>query len=247
MKIVDTHCHVQMEQYDHDRDEVIRRARNAGIGMICVGFDLASSRAAIGAAEKYEGLYAAVGLHPNDNLTEEYDQAEYEELARHPRVVAIGEIGLDYFRVTDPRLKEIQRARFLQQLGMAAKPIIVHCRDAHTDMLSMLAGKELRGVIHSFTGTTAEMRAYCSLGWHIGLNAIATFSADYVDMIRAIPADRLLLETDAPYLAPVPYRGKRNEPSYIEGVGKFLADVRGVLPEDLFRQTTENAKRLFSL
>lgn len=246
-KIIDTHCHVQMSQYDEDREAVIERALGAGIGMICVGVDLPSSQAAIRLAEEYEGLYASVGLHPNDNLDEQYDQSAYEVLARHPRVVAIGEIGLDYYRVTDSILKERQRERFIRQLGMTEKPVIIHCRDAHDDMLPLLAGRTNRGVIHSFTGTAEQARAYCALGWHIGLNGIATFSAEYQEMIRAIPADRLLLETDAPYLAPAPHRGKRNEPLYIEGVGNFIADIRGVPPAELFRMTTENAKRLFDI
>ena len=154
--VIDTHCHPQFPQYDADRDEVIGRAQKRGIGMVCVGTDVATSAQAVALAEHYEGLYASVGLHPNDNLGEVYVATEYEKLVSHPRVVAVGEIGLDYFRTTDDSLKEKQRSRFDSQLGLAErvqKPVIIHCRDAHEDMVSIIHTKEIQGVIHSFNGT----------------------------------------------------------------------------------------------
>lgn len=248
MKIIDTHCHPQFPQYDTDRDEVILRALSSGIGMICVGTDLATSKQAIGLAERYEGLYASVGLHPNDNLDGPYEQDAYLEMARHPKVVAIGEIGLDYFRTTESSRREFQKNRFAQQLEFAqtvGKPAIIHCRDAHEDMIEMLP--DYRGVIHSFTGTAGQARIYGERGYHIGLNGIVTFSDEYEEMIRSIPLDRLLLETDAPYLAPVPYRGKRNEPSFIQAVGNRIATIKEVSADEIFSITTKNAEALFGI
>ncbi len=283
MKIIDTHCHPQMSQYDSDRDEIIRRALDSGIGMICVGVDLATSRQAVDLAERYEGLYASVGLHPNDNLNEAYDQDAYLEIARHPKVVAIGEIGLDYYRTTEPGKREFQKSRFAQQLNLArlvSKPVIIHCRDAHNDMLSMLpttggltskdsaqpekhpgitrSADELtfknsekasryHGVIHSFTGTPEQARAYIEKGYYIGLNGIVTFSKEYEEMVRSIPLDRMLLETDSPYLAPAPYRGKRNQPLYVDIIGNHIAAIIGEDPSRVFSATTRNAELLFSI
>lgn len=243
-RIIDTHCHPQLPQYDADRDQVIRRALDAGVWMICVGIDLATSRQAIALAERYEGLWASVGLHPNDNLNEMYEQAAYENLATHPKVVAIGEVGLDYYRTTEPDKREFQKERFKQQIGLALrldKPLIIHCRDAHDAMLALLP--KHRGVIHSFTGTLAQALLYIERGFHIGLNGIVTFARDYDDVIRHVPPDRILLETDAPYLAPIPYRGKRNEPVYILETAKKLLEIRGIPIE----QMTANARNLFDI
>ncbi len=278
MKIIDTHCHPQFPQFDADRDEVIRRALDSGIGMICVGTDLTTSKQAIELAERYEGLYASVGLHPNDNLEETYEQSSYLELARHPKVVAIGEIGLDYYRTTEPEKKELQKKRFIEQLGLARqlnKPVIIHCRDslcqprrdgsrldrsegkvsAHDDMTKILKKESdtpgvpgtLRGVMHSFNGTSKEAHAYLDEGFYIGLNGLVTFSKQYEYMVRSIPPDHMLLETDAPYLAPAPYRGKRNEPAHVGIVGKAVAAIVGLGSAALFEATTRNAKELFGM
>ncbi len=241
-KIFDSHCHPQFPQYDADRDEVIRRALDRGIGMVCIGTDLETSRQAIELSNVYDGMYASVGLHPNDPGE---DVSLFEQLLDSPKVVAIGEVGLDYYRSKN---SEEQKKRFLAFLKIAQeKPLVIHCRDAHDDMISLLQSHKARGVIHSFNGTEEQARAYLNLGYYIGLNAIATFSKSYEAMIRMIPLDRLLLETDAPYLAPAPYRGKRNEPSYIEHVGNAIAPMVGVSPSSLFERTTENARSLFSL
>lgn len=251
-RIIDSHCHPQFPQYDSDRDQVIRRSIDKGIGIVCVGTDLQKSREAVDLASKYEGLYASVGLHPNDELDVPYDDAAYEELAIKPKVVAVGEIGLDYFRTPEPEQRLKQKARFLAQLDLArrhALPVIVHCRDAHNDMVAMLHeyAKGLRVVIHSFNGTVAQARTYLDEGYSIGLNAIVTFSPQYADMVRYIPIDRLLLETDAPYLAPAPHRGKRNEPLYIEAVGNSIAKIRNITPDELFTATSQNAVDFFAI
>jgi len=247
MKIFDTHCHPQFPQYDSDRDEVIRRALDAGIGMICVGTDLATSREAISLAERYEGLYASVGLHPNE-VTDNFQLTSYEELLKHPKVVAIGEVGLDYYRTTDLKKRKLQRATLEQFITLAArheKPVIIHCRDAHEDMMSILP--DYRGVMHSFTGTAEQARVYIKKGYFIGLNGIITFAKSYEEMVRFLPLDRLLLETDAPYLAPAPYRGKRNEPSYVDIVGRSIAAIKCLEPEALFEASTRNAEALFGI
>ncbi len=261
--LFDTHCHVQDSKYDADREAVIQRALDAGVGMICVGTDLEMSRKAVALAEKYEGIWASVGLHPNDNLDEVYDQSEYEKLAVHPKVVAIGEVGLDYYRTTDEDKKKFQKERFLKQIELAIqvnKPLIIHCRDAHADMTEILATNHLpagqagsslttslRGVIHSFTGTYNEARRYIELGFSSGVNGIITFAKQYDETIINLPVDKLLLETDAPYLSPVPYRGQRNEPMHVLEVAKKVAELRGISLEDIMRKTYDNTQKLFKL
>jgi TatD DNase family protein len=255
-RIIDTHCHPQFPQYDEDRPETIRRALGSGIGMVCVGTDIDTSTKAIELADLHEGIYATVGLHPNNEFdTRHDDDGYYDELASlasHKKVVAIGEIGLDYYRTPDNKDRERQRSRFASQIDLARRltlPAVIHCRDAHADMLSMVSKNTgvIRAVIHSFNGTVAEARSYLDAGYSIGLNAIVTFSKQYEEMVKFIPLDRLLLETDAPYLAPAPYRGKRNEPLYIEGVGNSIAAIRGIEASKLFCITTGNARDLFRL
>src|SRR3989338_7902213 len=220
----DTHSHIQYNKFDDDRVEVLQRAKDSGVKMICVGTDYEMSQKAIYLAEKHEGIWASVGLHPNDNLDEKYDSNVYEELARHPKVVAIGEIGLDYYRTPDEEQQRIQKARFQEQISLAVrlnKPLIIHCREAHKDMIEILSqNPDARGVIHSFTGTREEAQKYLELGFYIGLNGIITFTNQYNETVEDIPLGHILLETDAPYLTPVPHRGKRNEPSYV----KYVAD-----------------------
>jgi len=251
-RIIDTHCHPQFPQYDTDRPDVIDRALNNGIGMVCVGTNLDMSLAATDLASRYEGLYASVGLHPNDELDGLYDEREYEKLAAHPKVVAIGEVGLDYYRTTEPDHRIKQKARFISQLAMARRcslPVIIHCRDAHDDMTAILGteGIGMKAVIHSFNGSVAQARTYLSEGYYLGINAIATYSPNYEEMLKYVPLDRILLETDSPYLAPAPHRGKRNEPLYIEGVGNYIAAIRGMRPEDVCAETTTNARKLLNI
>ncbi|MBX4211745.1 MAG: TatD family hydrolase [Candidatus Yanofskybacteria bacterium] len=251
MKAVDTHCHPQFPQFDRDREEMLKRAFNSNIGIICVGTDKKMSEAAIKLSEQHQIVWASVGLHPNDNLDERYDQKIYRKLAQHSKVVAIGEVGLDYFRTTEPEKKKFQRERFEQQIDLAVeldKPLIIHCRDAHADMLSILENrKNARGVIHSFTGTYEDAKRYVALGWHIGLNGITTFTDTLNEVIQHVPVDNILLETDAPYLTPVPFRGQRNEPSYVLEVAKRIADIRSMVLDQLLLKTTQNSLNLFGL
>ncbi len=241
-QIIDTHCHVQMSQYNGDRDEVIHRALDAGVGMICVGIDLESSRQAIALADQYEGVWASVGLHPND--PGEVDG--FEELMSHPKVVAVGEVGLDYYR--SPDTKEIQKERLKKFIALAQKldkPLIIHCRDAHEDMLAMLPAH--RGVIHSFTGTLQQALLYIERGYHIGFNGIITFSRDYDEVIRGIPVEKIVVETDSPYLTPTPYRGKRNEPVYVEEVIFSLSYILKIDKDILKEIIKDNTNKLFRI
>lgn len=254
MKIIDTHSHPQFPQYDPDRDLVLARAAEEGVGIICVGTDWEMSKAAIELSEKNENMWASVGLHPNDNLAEEYDQEMYREMAAHPKVVAIGEVGLDYYRTTEEHHKKKQRERFEKQIELAVevgKPLIIHCRDAHDDMAEILRNNlprlKSRGVIHSFTGKLSDAQRYVDLGFCVGLNGIITFTRQYDETVMNIPIEKILLETDAPYLTPEPHRGKRNESSFVIFVAEQIARLRGLTPEKVISQTTQNAKQLFSV
>lgn len=253
----DTHCHPQFPQYDQDRDEMIERALRGGINMIGVGTDLEMSKKAVELAEKNEGIWASVGLHPNDRLHEELNLEEYRKLLSSPKAVAIGEVGLDYYRTTGEEFIAKQKDRFIKFLELARemkKPLILHCRDAYTDMLEMLnsaetlfGGAAVRGVLHSFTSTREIAQKFLDLGFYIGLNGIITFTEQYDEMAKSIPLESLLLETDAPYLSPVPHRGKRNEPGYVKFIAEKIARVRGEEMEEITEQTRENARRLFRL
>lgn len=254
IELFDSHCHLQFPQYDADREEVIKRTLAAGCGMICVGTDLEMSKKAIELTEKYDGIWATVGSHPNESG--EFKIADYEELAKHPKVVAIGEIGLDYYRTPEKEKQEKQKEAFRQFLELAkklGKPIIIHCRDAHDDLLAILNSHSLipklglRGIIHSFTGTSADATRYLKLGFYIGLNGIITFSDAYDEFIKVLPLNRILIETDAPYLAPAPFRGKRNEPLYIAEVAKKIAKLKGVSYHEVISATFENTKELFKI
>lgn len=258
--IFDSHCHPQMTQYDNDRDEIIRRAFDAGVSMICVGMDYETSKQAIELAQKNEGIWASVGLHPNDNLNEKFDVKHYEDLLKMPRVVAIGEVGLDYYRTTDPKDQDFQKKRFEEQLDLAVRmniPLILHSRDSgkgsagkvHKDMIEMLLDFQppKSGVAHSFTGGIDEARKYLDLGFYLGFNGILTFTHQYDEVVRYAPSDRILLETDAPFLSPEPYRGKRNEPAYVIEVAKKVAELKNDSTEKIAEQTTKNCHELFAL
>ena len=260
MSIFDSHCHPQMAQYDKDREEVIGRALEKGVSMICVGTDLETSRQAIELAQKNEGMWASVGLHPNDNLNEKFEPDKYKELLQQEKVVAFGEIGLDYYRTEKSEDQKFQKERFIQQLELAKelkKPLILHCRDgksgsmgpAYRDMIEILSrGYTINGgVTHSFTGTLDEAKRFLDLGLYLGFNGIITFAQQYDEIIREIPLDRIFLETDAPFLTPEPYRGKRNEPVYVTEVAKKIAELKNEPLEKVTEQTTKNCKKLFGL
>lgn len=258
--IFDSHCHPQMEQYDNDRDEMLRRALDAGVSMICVGVDYETSKKGIELANKNEGMWATVGLHPNDNINEKFDAKEYEELLKMPKVIAMGEIGLDYYRTTDSRDQEFQKKRFEEQLDLAVRmsvPLILHSRDSgkgstgkvHTDMIEMLLDFQppRAGVAHSFTGDINDARKYLDLGFYLGFNGILTFARQYDEVVKYIPLDRILIETDAPFLSPEPYRGKRNEPIRVVEVAKKVAELKNISEEEVIEKTTKNCQNLFNI
>ncbi|HZZ99755.1 MAG TPA: TatD family hydrolase [Candidatus Paceibacterota bacterium] len=259
MDIFDSHCHPQFPQYEDDREEMIARASGAGVSMICVGTDKDTSKQAVDLAQAHDNMWAAVGLHPNDNLEEDFFEGAYRDMLAMPKVVAAGEIGLDYYRTEDELLQRRQREHFDDQLALAKEfnmPIILHCRDgksgstgrANRDMLEMLINNcPNGGVVHSFTGTLQEAKEFLALDLHLGFNGIITFARNYDEVVRYAPLDRILLETDAPFLTPEPYRGKRNEPSYIIEVAKKLAELKNEPLEKVIEQTTENCKKLFRI
>lgn len=256
--IFDSHCHPQFPHFDQDRDEMIKRTLKEGVFMICVGTDLETSKKAIELAHKYEGVWATIGLHPNDNLNKEFNPSIYEELLNQEKVVGFGEIGLDYYRTEKTEDQKFQKERFGKQLELAVKidkPLILHCRDAktgssdkaHSDLINYLENKNLRGVIHSFTGTIAEAEKYLNLGFYLGFNGIITFANQYDELIKQVPLGKILLETDAPYLAPLPFRGQQNEPLYVKYVAEKIAQLKSIDYNQVAEKTFKNTQKLFSI
>ncbi len=266
MKLFDAHCHLQMAQYDADRAEVLARMRERDMGAVVIGVDIATSQGAIALAEQHDFLWAAVGLHPNDNPTEEFYTTIYRSLAAHPKVVAIGECGLDYFRLPadrrgqgaggTPEEKALQKKRFESQIELAievGKPLIIHCRNAHDDMLEILAthkqsgGEKLQAVIHFCTVSGELAQKYIDLGCYLSFPGPITYTDMYDDSVRVAPLDRILAETDAPFAAPVPHRGERNEPAYVEHVVAKIATIKGISVEEASSQIVLNSQRIFGL
>lgn len=252
--LVDTHAHLDHELFADDVEAVIQRARAAGLHyIITIGSDLASSEAAVRLAETYPSVYATVGIHPHDAV--QFNEEAYQrlrELAAHPRVVAIGEIGLDYYYDHSPR--PVQRAVFVRQLELAREtglPFVVHNREADEDTMAVLRdwGRDVPGLMHSFAGSPAMLEECLSMGYLVSTGGMVTFrNAEAIRAVMArVPLDRLLVETDAPYLTPVPLRGRRNEPAYVQYVVQFLAEWRGLDPKELAATTTANACRFFGL
>ena len=250
--LTDTHCHLDLEQFDTDREAVVARAREAGVGRIIVpGLDVQRSRLAVALSAQYPEVFAAVGLHPNSAAGfGAGDLKELRQLARLPKVVAIGEIGLDLHWQTVP-LAEQQRA-FRAQLELAAelgKPAIIHDREAHAEVLEMLrdARPPAGAVLHSFSGDRAMAESAVESGYYLGVDGPLTYKKNDAlrDIFRRVPLDRILIETDAPYLTPQPRRGARNEPAFVKFVAEQLAGIRALTTEQIASATTANAARLF--
>jgi TatD DNase family protein len=254
--LVDTHCHLDPQYFGEGPDAVMERARAAGVGafvVVGVGRDLSPARHAVALAQRVpDRVRAAVGVHPHDATT--LDDASYAELAglaRDPAVVAVGEIGLDYHYDHSPR--DVQRAAFARLVGLArevGKPIVVHTREAPGDTIDVLAAEGARdvgGVIHCFSEDKAFAERALDLGFYLSFSGIVTFKAakSVQDVCAWAPADRVLVETDSPYLAPVPLRGKPCEPAFVVHTAKRVAELRGVALEEVARTTTDNARRLF--
>ena len=251
---IDTHAHLCDEKFDEDRVEVIARAAEAGVAqIISMGDTMAASAQVIADAEQYPALYAAVGVHPESAcVLTDAECAQLLAWANHPKVVAIGEIGLDYYWEKDPQVRAVQREMFVTQLDIARAaglPVCIHDREAHGDTLAILRteGQGVTGVLHCYSGSLEMARALWKMGYYIGIDGPLTFknAAKLPDIVREAPRERLLIETDSPYLAPVPRRGKRNEPAYVAFVAAKIAELREESVEEVAAYTTENARRLY--
>jgi len=258
--LVDTHCHLNFESYQEDRDAVVQRAADVGVTRIIIpAIDAQTSAEALTLADVYAGVYAAVGIHPND--TANFAPAHVDTLrpmVTHPKIVAVGEIGLDYYWDKSP--KQQQRAAFEAQLTLAAQhnlPVIIHDRDAHDDVIAILESwvaslppEHTRiGVLHSCSAPLHITERALAIGFYLGFTGPLTFkkAGDLRTVAAATPLDRLLVETDGPFLTPEPYRGKRNEPAYIPHIVARLAQIHGLTPDAMAAHTTQNAERLFGL
>jgi TatD DNase family protein len=252
MRLVDSHAHLDFPQFDDDREAVIERAREAGlVAVLNVGTSLASSRAAVALAERYDFIYASVGIHPHDAETATAAALdELRTLARHSKVVAVGEIGLDYYRDFSPR--PVQRRAFADQLALATElelPVVIHSREAHDDVLAALREWEGTGVLHSYSAGPERLDEVMGLGFYVSISGPVTFpkSNRLRAAAAAVPLERLLVETDCPYLTPVPYRGRRNEPAYVQYVAQAVASARGMPIETVAEAASDNACRLFGV
>jgi len=247
--LVDTHCHIH-ESYELPIDDVLRRAHEAGVDtMICVGTDGASSRQAIEFAGLHEGVYASIGVHPHET---EHGHADIVGLAgSSEKIIAVGEIGLDYFYTHSPRETQIVALKEQIEIALAHDlPIIFHVREAFDDFWPLFdAYPGIRGVLHSFTDSQRNMEIAIEKGLYIGVNGISTFTKDEAQkaMFDAIPLDRIVFETDAPFLTPTPYRGKINEPAYVREVAYYHAQRRGISLEEIAEASTRNARALFRI
>lgn len=254
-ELIDSHAHIDVEQFDPDRGEMLRRARDAGVAEIIIigaAGTLETVERAVALAKSGPGLHASVGVHPHDiGAMDESWWPRLRELAASPDVCAVGETGLDYYYDSSPR--ELQRQRFAEFITLARdvdKPVICHIRDAHADAKRILSDTGARKVvIHCFTGTAADAADYVAMGAHVSFSGIVTFknAAELRRAVAEVPLDRLLIETDCPYLAPVPRRGVRNEPAFLVHTAEVVAEAAGVSVAALAAQTTENTRTLFAL
>ena len=253
--LFDTHVHLNAEQFEEDLAEVIERAQEAGVlNMLVVGFDRPTITRAMELVEQYDFLYAAVGWHPVDAIDmTDADLDWIESLTAHPKVVAIGEMGLDYHWDKSP--KDIQMEVFRRQIQLAKKvklPIIIHNREATADIVSILqeeGAAEVGGIMHCFSGSVETAKVCLDMNFYISLGGPVTFknAKKPKEVAAEVPLNRLLIETDCPYLAPHPYRGKRNEPAYVKLVAEQIADIKQVSVEEVSRITSENAKKIFGI
>lgn len=259
--LIDTHCHLYFQVYADDLDEVMQRAADAGVRQaIAPAIDLDSCGEALALAQAYSSVFCALGIHPNSS--DEANPACIEQIrswSQRDKVIAIGEIGLDYYWDKSP--KHVQIAWFETQLELAAElglPVIIHNREASDDLLDILESwaptlsldmRNRPGVLHSFSGDQAQAERALALGFYLGFTGPLTFknAPELRDIARSTPPDRLLIETDAPFLSPQPYRGKRNEPAYLPYINDKLAELQGIAPEEMARQVSANAEKLFSL
>ncbi len=250
----DSHSHLNFKAFNDDYPKIIKKCLDENLWLINVGSKYDTSEKAVAIAEKYEkGIWAAIGLHPTHVEDENLDYQKYLALGKKSKkVVAVGETGLDYYRIKNPESRIKQKELFLSHLKLAQeldKPLILHCREAYDEMFEMLhaSSSKLQGVVHCFSGNNQQAKQYLDLGLYLGFTGIITYSSDYDAIIRDMPLQKILIETDCPYLAPVPHRGQRNEPLYVKYVAQKIAEIRGLSLEKVAEQTRQNAIGLFRL
>lgn len=258
--LIDTHAHLNFSDYDKDRDEVVKKCLDNDVWMVNVGTDYETSKKAVEISEKYsQGIFASVGMHPENIGKEDFDSDRYKNLIRSKKVVAIGEIGLDYWHCPKTKkkqteLKEKEKKLFLGQMDLAEElnlPVIFHCRKAHNDLLEILNTKyqiqntNLRGVIHCFTGNWQQAEKYLEMGFYLGFNGII-FKLNLDEIIKKTPLDKILIETDCPFLSPLA-EVKRNEPLFVKYIAEKIAEIKNVTFKEVTERTTQNAKSLFNL
>lgn len=266
-KYFDIHSHLNFPDYKKDFNEVIKRLKETETHTIVVGTDFESSKQAVELADKYEEIYACIGVHPVDKRKEHFDISKYEKLIKHPKVVAVGECGLDFFHANKAADYDRQKKLFLAQIEFAIaydKPLMIHARparttevvqsggDAYAELLEILEplkkeyGAKLRGNIHFFAGDVDIAKKFFDIGFTISFTGVITFSRDYDEIIKSAPINMIMSETDAPYVAPVPYRGQRNEPSYVNEVVKRIAEIRGENEDAIRVALVNNALSMIS-
>lgn len=268
-RYIDIHAHLNFAAYDADRTEVVENLVKENVICINVGTQKDTSRSAVELAEKYPNLYATIGLHPvhttkshhdvaelgegGQEFTsrgEVYDASNYVELARHPKVVAIGECGLDYYR-NDPASVELQKKVFAEHIALAnevQKPLMLHIRSAYADAYEMLKSlAKVKGNVHFFAGNWEEAQKFLSLGFTLSFTGVITFADSYHEIIKNTPLDMIMSETDSPYVTPAPHRGKRNDPRYVSLVVKKIAEIKGLSEEEVATQILRNAERVFGI
>jgi len=254
--LFDSHAHLNFKAFNNDFDKIIKKCLKENLWLINVGSKYDTSEKAVTIAQNYEkGVWVAIGLHPTHVGDEIFDYQKYLALAKNsPKVVAIGETGLDFYRTTDPELRVKQKELFLNHLRLAQeldKPLILHCRDAYNDLLKILelqvSSYKLHGVIHCFSGNRQQAKQFLEMGLFLGFTGVITYSSDYKAIIKDLPLEKILIETDCPYLAPVPHRGQRNEPLFVEYVAQKIAEIRGLSLEKVAEQTFQNTLQLFGL
>ena len=257
-KFFDIHSHINDKKFDGDIVDVVKRMDELDVWTIAVGTDRRSSQLAAQISCFYEGVFSAIGIHPTDNTAEHFNEPYFEELAGCEKVVAVGECGLDYFRAKDESAEEKKRQKdlFEEQLEFAIKidrPLMIHCRNAHTDMLDILTSKKkehadkLRGNIHFFSEGVDTAKKYFDLDFSISFTGVLTFTNDYDEVVKYAPLERIMSETDSPYVSPVPHRGERNEPIYVKEVVKRIAEIRGEDYKKVEEAMVSNAFRVFGI
>jgi TatD DNase family protein len=274
MKYIDIHGHLNFVAYDADREDAIKRAQEAGVAMITVGTQIDTSRKAVELAERHENIWAVIGLHPVHTSASHHDEKElgeggkeftsraevpdieaYRALAKHPKTVAIGECGLDYYRLDEDSISK-QHTAFEAMIDLAnevGKPLMLHLRNgsgrsAYNDAFLILKSRaKVKGDLHFFAGSIEEAKPFLDLGYSFSFTGVVTFTHDYDEVIKYLPLERIMSETDCPYVAPVPYRGKRNEPTYVIETVKAIARIRGEDETTVARQLIENARNFFKL